>query len=179
MSLRTYLLSIVVVLAAVTALNAQTARPDAPAFNVTSLDGKQFDLASLRGKVVVIDFWFTGCPPCLEELPKLNSLVEEFKNKDVVFIAPTWDKEPTLRAFLKEHPFKYHIIPNAKDLVLEACRDGNGNVIVPVRLVIDREGKIEMKSDGGLTTPEEGKKRFDDLRSAILRLVNASPSKTK
>jgi peroxiredoxin len=178
MSLRTYLLSIFFVLVAVTALKAQAVKPEAPAFNVTSLDGKQLDSASLRGKVVVIDFWFTGCPPCLEELPKLNSLVDEFKNKDVVFIAPTWDKEPTLRAFLKEHPFKYQVIPEAKALVLEACRDGQGNVIVPVHMVIDKEGKIEIKSDGALTT-EEGEKRFDDLRSAILRLVNAPSGKAK
>ena len=159
-------------------MNAQTVKSDAPAFNVTSLDGKQFDLASLRGKVVVMDFWFTGCPPCLEELPKLNSLVDEFKDQDVVFIAPTWDKEPILRTFLKEHPFKYHIIPGANALVLEACRDGQGNVIVPVHMVIDRDGKIEVKSDGALTT-KEGEKRFDDLHSAILRLVNASPGRTK
>lgn len=174
MSLRTYLLGIVLLFATAAALNAQTVKPDAPAFNVTSLDGKQFDLASLRGKVVVIEFWFTGCPPCLEEIPKLNSLVDEFKNKDVVFIAPTWDKEPILRTFLKEHPFKYNVIPNAKDLVLEACRDGEGNVMVPVHMVIDREGKIEFKSDGAVTT--EGTKRFDELRSAILRLVNAPPA---
>ncbi|MBD0372960.1 MAG: TlpA family protein disulfide reductase [Pyrinomonadaceae bacterium] len=178
MSLRTYLLSIVLVFAAVTALSAQTAKPDAPAFNVTSLDGKQFDSASLRGKVVVIDFWFTGCPPCLEELPKLNSLVEEFKNKDVVFIAPTWDKEPILRTFLKEHPFNYHIIPGAIPLILAACRDGEGNVVVPTHMVIDQDGKVEIKAVGGFTT-DEGKKSFDDIRSAISRLVNASTGKAK
>jgi peroxiredoxin len=169
---------LIIMLLAAMGSNAQTAKPDAPAFNVTSLEGKQFDLVSLRGKVVVIDFWFTGCPPCLEELPKLNSLVDEFKNKDVVFIAPTWDKEPILRSFLKEHPFKYNIIPNAKALVLEACRDGEGNVVVPIHIVIDKGGKIEMKWEGGFTT-EEGKKGYDNFRSAIIRLVNASPGKSE
>jgi peroxiredoxin len=160
-----------------THLNGQTAKPDAPAFNVMSLDGQPFDLISLRGKVVVLDFWVTGCAPCVEELPKLNSLVDEFKNKDVVFIAPTWDKEPLLRTFLKEYPFKFHIIPDAKDLVLEACTDGAGSVIVPTRLVIDKNGKVELKTTGGFLTEGEGPKRFDELRNAIVRLVNASSAK--
>ncbi|HKQ99705.1 MAG TPA: TlpA disulfide reductase family protein [Pyrinomonadaceae bacterium] len=173
-----FLTFLVVIWAAMMALNAQTDKPDAPAFNVTSLDGKQFDSASLRGKIVVVDFWFTGCPPCLEELPKLNSLVDEFKNKDIIFIAPTWDKEPTLRTFLKEYPFKYQIIPNAKALVLEACRDGEGNVEVPTHMVINRDGKVELKSVGGFTT-EEGKKDYDNLRETLVRLLNAPPDKSK
>lgn len=174
-----FLPSLIVILAAVVALNGQTSKPDAPAFSLTSLDGQQFDLGSLRGKVVVLDFWFTGCAPCLEEIPKLNSLVDEFKDKDVVFIAPTWDKEPLLRTFVKDYPFKYHIIPNAQEFVRENCRDGLGSVIIPVHLVINQEGKVELKSDGGLTTEGTGPKRFDDLRNTIARLVNALPAKSK
>src|ERR687893_223477 len=104
MRLRKYLLSCALVLTASVTVFSQAAKPAAspesksaaPAFSLTSMDGKKFELASLRGKVVVINFWFTGCPPCIEEMPKLNELVEKFKDKDVVFIAPTWDNEATL-----------------------------------------------------------------------------------
>ena len=162
---------------AATALKAQSAKPDAPPFDVTSLDGRHFDLASLRGKVIVIEFWFTGCEPCVEEIPKLNGLVDEFENKGVVFIAPTWDQESVLRTFLKEHPFKFAIVPGAKDLVLNECKDSLGSVVVPTRLVIDKEGKIEFKGDGGFLTEGEGPKRFNDLRNAIVRLVNVPSAK--
>src|SRR5215831_14583902 len=120
MKLTKALLSGVVVLSAIAAANGQTVSPatsaaesrrDAPVFDIVDLDGTRFDSKSLRGKVIVMDFWFTGCPPCVEEIPKLNELADQFKEKNVVFIAPTWDDESTLQAFLKEHPFNFHIIP--------------------------------------------------------------------
>jgi peroxiredoxin len=179
------LLSSAVVLAAIMAVNGQTALPpnsaaatktDPPVFDAVALDSIRLNSAALRGKVLVIEFWFTGCEPCVEDISKLNDLVDQFKERDVVFIAPTWDNEPILRAFLKEHPFKYHIIPNAKDLILRACKDGEGNIVVPVRLVISKEGKIDFTSDGGFSTEKVGQKRYDDLRGAIERAVNAAPT---
>jgi peroxiredoxin len=146
-------------------------RPTAPAFNVTSLNGKKFDLAALRGKVIVLNFWFTGCQPCVEEIPGLNDLVDKFKNKDVVFIAPTWDDVSPLQAFLKEHPFKYHIIPNAGYLILGPYNDGTENVAFPTHVVIDREGKID--------TRVRGAKHLDDLRKVITRLLNNPSQKAK
>jgi len=180
-----YLLSSIVVLAAIAAVNGQTVTPpsssaeskaDAPAFDVVALDGTRLDSTALRGKVLVIEYWFTGCEPCVEDISKLNDLVDQFKEKDVVFIAPTWDNELILRAFLKEHPFRYRIIPNAKDLILAACRDGEGNVVVPVRLVIGKDGKIDFTSDGGFFTEKVGQKRYDDLRNAVVRALNSIPT---
>lgn len=175
-----YLLSSVLALMISTIAFSQTAnqvnpagesKPVAPAFSVTSLEGETFELAALRGKVVVLNFWFVGCQPCVEEMPKLNGLVDKFKNKDVVFIAPTWDNVSTLQAFLKEHPFKYHVVPNARDLILGSYRDGTGNVVFPMHLVIDRDGKID--------TRIEGAKQFEDLREAIARGLSAPSEKPK
>src|SRR5262249_22380761 len=73
----------------------------APQFKVSSLDGKTFDLKSLRGKVVVLNMWFIGCGPCREEIPKLNDVVREFKNRGVVFLAPAPDLPDSLKSFLK------------------------------------------------------------------------------
>src|SRR4051812_43635177 len=95
---RSYLLSLVLSLIVSAAVSGQTTspanppdkeKPMAPAFSLTSLEGERFDLAALRGKVVVLNFWFTGCAPCVAEFGKLNGLVNKFKNKEVVFIAPT------------------------------------------------------------------------------------------
>jgi peroxiredoxin len=145
--------------------------PAAPAFNLTSIDGKKFELSSLRGKVIVLNFWFTGCAPCVEEMPKLNSLVDEFKDKDVVFIAPTFDGVAVLQTFLKEHPFKYHIIPNAGGMILGPYSDGTENVVFPMHFVIDREGKIDTKIAGA--------KDFAKLRKAIASLAETRVEKAQ
>ncbi len=147
----------------------QTKSP-APAFNLTSLDGKKFELASLRGKIVVLNFWFTGCPPCLTEIPKLNELVEKFKHEDVVFIAPTLDEARVLTTFLKEHPFKYHIVANSADLILGTYGDGTGNLAMPTHIVIDRQGNIDTKIIGGLIRKDGNSPELDYLTNAIARL---------
>jgi peroxiredoxin len=180
MQRRLYLLSAVLALTTSTISSGQTAkpmnpssetRPFAPAFSVTSLEGQKLELAALSGKVVVMNFWFTGCLPCIEEMPKLNALVDKYKNKGVVFIAPTWDNASTLRAFLKDHRFKYQVVPNAGGLILGPFSDGSGSVVFPTHLVIDQEGKID--------TRVTGTKQLRDLRNAIARLVNTPLGKAK
>lgn len=186
MGLRKYLLSCVMVLMASVTVLSQTSQPTAspeskpaaPAFSLTSLDGRKFELAALRGKVVVLNFWFTGCQPCIEEMPKLNELVDRFKDQDVVFLAPSLDNEATLSAFLKGRAFKYQIIPNAGNMIIITYSDGTENVTFPTHLVIDREGKIDMRFSGGLIT-KEGTKRLEDLRNAIARLVDSPSGKAK
>ncbi len=193
MKSHTYLLSIFLLLTVVTAVNAQTektiaspmksapvnfsaeSKSAAPPFSLTSLDGKKFESASLRGKVVVLNFWFTGCPPCLTEIPKLNELVEKFKNDDVVFIAATWDSETVLPAFLKKHPFKYNIAANAGELIIDTYGDGTGNVAMPTHIVIDKEGNIDTKIIGGLIKEDGDASKLDELANAITRLAKKSP----
>ena len=161
-----YLLALALSLTLSAVGSGQTDRkPDAPAFSVTSLDGEKFELAALRGKIVVLNFWFTGCEPCVAEFNKLNGLVEKFKNKEVVFIAPTLDNVTTLTPFLTEHTFKYHIVPNATSLIVNTYRDGSGNVVFPTHIVIDKDGKLDTRVTGA--------KQIGDVRKAISRLVNS------
>ena len=89
--------------------------PKAPSFNVRTLDGKTFVLDSLRGKVVVLNFWATWCSPCRREIPELNKLVDKYGNR-VVFIGITDEDSARVVKFLKKQPFKYHIVVNGKDV---------------------------------------------------------------
>ena len=114
------------------------ARPTAPPFSLVSLEGEKFELAALRGNVVVLNFWFTGCAPCVAEFRKLNVLVNKYENKKVVFIAPTLDNVTTLKLFLKEHRFKYHVVPNAGTLIVKTYSDGSGNVVFATHIVSTR-----------------------------------------
>ncbi|MGH9939448.1 MAG: redoxin domain-containing protein, partial [Blastocatellia bacterium] len=132
----------------------------APEFRGDSLDGKAFDSKSLRGKIVVINLWFIACGPCRKEIPKLNEIAREFRNKDVVFIAPTPDQSEPLREFLKTAPFDYNIIPDA-DRIIEQFNA----VHFPTHVVIDRNGQIESLMIGA------GERRPEEVRRALLRVV--------
>lgn len=159
MNRRSFLLSVVLSLIAIASSTAsgQTTDPPkpsaqeksaAPPFSLTSLEGEKFELSALRGKVVVLNFWFTGCVPCVAEFSELNRLVKEFSDKGVVFIAPTLDNEGTLKGFLKEHKFSYHVVPNAIQLIAGTYSDGSGNVVFPTHVVIDTGGKIHTRVTG-------------------------------
>jgi len=126
-------------------------KPPAETFSATSLDGKSFDLAELKGKVIVLTFWSTKCPICHKEIPKLNQLAETYKDKAVVFLGLTMENPNKVKAYLKKTSFKFDILPNSFGVVLKyADKDGDGNVAMgfPAHFLINQEGEIELKTSG-------------------------------
>jgi thiol-disulfide isomerase/thioredoxin len=108
------------------------------AFSATDMDGKLVDTKQLKGKVMVINFWFTTCPPCKQERPYLNKIVDDYKSDtNVVFIAIALDQKPQLETYLKDNEFKYNVIPDGKRLA--NSYDING---YPTQVIVDKEGKI-------------------------------------
>ena len=114
--------------------------------------------------MVVLNFWFIGCAPCRAEIPGLNKLVDEFDQRDVVFIAFAMDNEAPLRSFLEESPFKYKIIPAAH----ETIRRFNVSAY-PTHIIIDQNGNIDTVRLGG------GENRHEDLQPLIAALLKKSP----
>jgi peroxiredoxin len=116
----------------------------APEFIATTLSGKDLKLSSLRGKIVVINFWFTGCPPCLQEIDILNDLVRKYSKRKVVFIAiSVVDKPEKLKAFLKRIPFDYQMV-TADPSVVQRYKVR----IYPTNLVVDSDGRILFSGSG-------------------------------
>jgi thiol-disulfide isomerase/thioredoxin len=106
------------------------------------IKGEKFDTKSLTGKVIVLNFWFINCPPCRQEIPDLNNLVEAYKdNKDVVFIAIALDEKYDIDDFLKTQPFNYRIVENGR---YHASRVGLN--LYPTNVVVDKGGKIVFSS---------------------------------
>lgn len=101
------------------------------------LDAATVRLGELRDSVVVLNFWFIACPPCIAEIPKLNAVVERFADRDVEFFAITFDEEPDLCDFLVDHPFRYRVASVTRDLLEEI-----GVEEYPSHLVIDRTGRV-------------------------------------
>jgi thiol-disulfide isomerase/thioredoxin len=118
----------------------------APSFLGSALDGQRFDLAAMRGKVVVLNFWFIGCMPCRAEIPGLNKLVKDYNNKDVVFIAIAPDGEADLRTFLKDTAFNFHVVPNGGDVLGRYGLAG-----FPRHVVIDKGGIIRWAKTGNVS----------------------------
>ena len=110
---------------------------DAPIFSATDVNGTPIDLQKLKGKVVVLNFWFINCHGCVQEMPELNQIKAEFKDKDVVFIGLTFDKLDKTKAFLAKTKFDFQIIAEAQPIF-----DKFGISPCPVSLVIDKNGKI-------------------------------------
>lgn len=106
-------------------------------FKLTGLDKQVWDLQKLKGKIVVMNFWFTQCGPCIKEMPFLNELVAENREKAVVFIAPAPENENQVNKFLKKNNFSYQIIPSSLDYITSLKIEN-----FPTHLIIDKEGII-------------------------------------
>ena len=80
-------------------------------FIATTFSGDTIEMNKFKGKVVVINFWFIGCPPCITELPGLNKLAEEYKAKEVVFLAITKETVKKLeKDFFPHHKLDFVVI---------------------------------------------------------------------
>lgn len=110
----------------------------APPISAKLLDRSRIDLAGLRGKVVVLNFWFVGCPPCRDEIPRLNQTAAKFsKNDEVEFVAITYDEAGPVKKYLATNPFNYKIAVDAGEELRAFGFRG-----YPKNIVIGRDGRI-------------------------------------
>lgn len=126
----------------------------------TDIERNKINLQEMKGKVVVINFWFINCPPCRKEIPELNKLVEKYKdNKDVVFIAIALDDKYDLKEFLKTTPFNYSIVDSGSWIASQMGIKG-----FPTNVVVDQEGNVQFHADGySLAIPKWIDKTIDAL----------------
>jgi peroxiredoxin len=131
----------------------------APSFDLPDLDGGRVSLASLKGKVVVLDFWATWCGPCLVELPHYNDFARQYRPRGVEVIGVVFDSgEPQeVHDFVRERRVEYRQLLG-NDQMMEAF---GGNMGLPTTFVIDREGVIRTKFVG--VTPD----KFERLHKAV------------
>lgn len=112
-----------------------------------TLDGKPMHLSELRGKVVVLNFWATWCPPCVEEAPALNRLQRRIEPMGGTILGVSIDEDPAAyQKFLKDFAIVFPTWrdPNVKDNKSK-IELGYGTSLIPETYVIDRHGKIARK----------------------------------
>ncbi|WP_168193954.1 TlpA disulfide reductase family protein [Pontibacter sp. SGAir0037] len=113
-----------------------------PDFTAQTLEGKSISRQSLKGKVVVMNFWFIGCKPCLAELPALNTLADQYKDKEVVFIAFGRDSQQRItEEFLTKHEFKFQHVADGKNYADKFLASAAG---FPLSLVFDQNIAIRL-----------------------------------
>jgi len=101
-----------------------------------------YSLESLKDKVIVLNFWFVKCKPCVAEIPDLNKIKEKYKDKDVVFFAITFDSKDILSEFTKKKSFDFTLIPSGfKTLQQFKIKE------YPTTIIIDKEQKINLIDD--------------------------------
>ena len=122
-----------------------------PEFHYVDLNGKVYTSENTRGKIMVVKAWFISCKPCVAEMPELNKLTEQYKNrKDIVFVSIAWDSKKALEAFEKRVGFKYAIVP-VKASYIERDLHATG---YPVHWVINKKGiVIKMTYDANEMIP--------------------------
>lgn len=88
-----------------------------PEFKLWLTDGERLTQNDIKDKVVVFKFWFTSCLPCIASIPKLNTLVENYKNRDdIIFVAPALDRKDVIEKFVYYQPFDFKIAYSSYDV---------------------------------------------------------------
>lgn len=111
----------------------------APEFAQRDINGRYVSITSLRGKVIVLNFWATWCPPCKKEIPGLDRLYGDYRSQGLEVVAVSTDSsERGIKEFLKETPLSYRIL-----------RDGDGKISrlygvysLPTTFIVDRSGIV-------------------------------------
>jgi thiol-disulfide isomerase/thioredoxin len=119
----------------------------APAFTVRDLDNRTISSESLRGKVVLVNFWATWCPPCRAEIPDLIALQARYRDQ-LQIIGISEDEAPpeAVRRFANAHRMNYPVVM----LTPELAKMFPGVVALPTSFVIDRESRVIQKHVGQL-----------------------------
>lgn len=118
----------------------------APDFSLTSLQGKPVSLSSFRGRVVMVHFWATWCPPCVEEMPTLESLARTFADRDFDILAVSVDEggEVAVAPFMKKNRLSLPVLLNPD----HSAATLYGTFKFPETYLVDREGLVVKKLIG-------------------------------
>jgi thiol-disulfide isomerase/thioredoxin len=144
-----------IILAVSLAFAGSDDREPAPRFHAKTLEGEQFTNDSLKGKVVLLQFWTTWCPYCKGEESLVNDLTMEFAGKGLVVLAiDVGESKKTVQQYLKDHPRKCRIVLTG-DTNLAAMYAANS---YPIYVVVDRDGNIAAEQRGA--SGERGLRRM-------------------
>jgi len=130
------------------AATAVVAGDVAPDFQLEDTKGNRVSLSALRGKVVMVNFWATWCPPCKEELPSMEKLNKIMAGEDFVMLAINIEEDgrSVVPTFLKNYPHDFTVLYDDKGTV----RQQYGVYRVPESFIIRKDGTVDKKVIGAI-----------------------------
>ena len=129
-----------------------------PALRLDALDGKPLDLANLRGKVVVVNFWAGWCEPCVNELPVLGALARRFDGRVAVVGVNYKESLDTIGRFTAAHPIPYPVLRDRDGAAFKLWTAG----VMPTTILVDRRGRARWRTAGEIGADDTGLQRAID-----------------
>ena len=126
-------------------------RPD---FSLPDRAGDTRSIGDFSNRVVLLNFWATWCPPCLEEIPALDGLHQELGDEGLSVVGVALEYAEPVDAFADEHDVGYPLLIGGREAFDIAAEYGNGRGTLPYSVVIDRSGTIRATHQGALTREE-------------------------
>ena len=119
----------------------------APALVLPALAGGKVDLAQFRGKVVLVNFWATWCPPCRKEMPSMNRLADKLAGRPFAILGvDAGEDAATVRAFLDKVPVNFPILMDEEGTTLKSWQA----FVFPTSYVVDKQGRLRMGLVGSI-----------------------------
>ncbi len=128
---------------AVNTNNVETGTPEyAPAFSLNDLQDKLRHSKEWQGKVMMVNFWASWCPPCVREIPAFIKLQEDYADKGLVIVGIALDKKQSIVDFTDPMDLNYPVLMAEKEGVPLAKAYGNRLGVLPYTVIVNRQGKI-------------------------------------
>ncbi len=128
-------------------------RPVAPDFALLDLDGEIHRLSDYQGKVVIVNFWATWCPPCRKEMPSMQRAWEQVKDENIVILAvDVGESEETVFAFLGLAPVEFPLLLDQDSKAITRWPVKG----LPTTYVVDPEGRLAYRAIGGREWDDPG-----------------------
>lgn len=149
-------------------LKSEMIKEEAPDFKLLNLDEKEVSKVSLKGKIVIVDFWATWCGPCLSSFPGMQKAVNELQNDNVQFIfINSWEnvenKKENAMKFISDNKYTFNVLLDEKNEVIKSF----GVTGIPTKFIIDKEGFIRFKAVGFMGNTDQIKSEI----AAMIKLI--------
>ncbi|MEQ1530248.1 MAG: TlpA disulfide reductase family protein [Methylococcales bacterium] len=123
-----------------------------PNFNLPDISGRQHSISEWQGKLLIINFWATWCPPCLKEIPEFIKLQNQHAAQGLQFIGIAIDDNFAVADFIKTTPINYPNLIGQEEGISLAEQLGNVAGVLPFTVIVNQQGQIIYRQPGELST---------------------------